>query len=269
MWELIPRGAIYCINLKRRKDRKRLVQREFERIGLGCGTSGNSNHPVTFFEAIESGPVKGCFESHQAVIRLARARQQKLAVIFEDDVYFSDQISTETWARYEEALRVYMLPEKTPWEILFLGHMPLWGVSAIQGNTTIYQTRSALAHAYIIRTDSKMADKLIQHIYKDELHVDIFYLHSAQALAVYPMIAFQTPGVSDNKSSFDGAIKREFFNLVFMNEELWAKIVDFLWWLVRRVCRGGFRDWNATVTATIPQRHRKPQKTQHGRPFRP
>lgn len=237
MWELIPRGAIYCINLKRRKDRKRLVQREFERIGLGCGTSGNPY--VTFFEAIESGPVKGCFESHQAVIRLARSRQQKIAVIFEDDVYFDDQISIETWAHYEEAIQKYMLPEETPWEILFLGHMPLWGVSGVTPH--IYKTRSALAHAYIIRTDSKMADKLIQHIYTDELHVDIFYLHSAQALAVYPMIAFQTPGVSDNKSCFDGVIKREFFNLVFMNEELWAKVVDFLWWLVRRVCRGGFR----------------------------
>ena len=237
MWELIPKGAIYCINLKRRKDRKRLSQREFERIGLGDSHnhSHNHHHPVTFFPAIESGPLQGCFESHQAVVRLARARQQKIVVIFEDDVYFSATATaaTATWQRYGEAVREYLLPEGTPWEILFLGHMPLW--TSPNPTTHIYQTRSLLAHAYVLRTDSKLADELVQREYREGWPIDWYYFRFAKALAVYPMVAFQTPSESNNiPSSFSFASKwcLDFF---FMNLEMWAKVMDWLWWLMRRV----------------------------------
>lgn len=239
IWDLIPRGAIYCINLKRRKDRKRLVQREFERIGLGGG-GRRLSHPVTFFEAIESGPLQGCFESHQAVIRLAREKQQTLAVIFEDDVCFGcTEGCTTTWARYVEAIQNYMLPASTPWEILFLGHMPLWGVSAIKGEhpPDIYQTRSVLAHAYIIRTDSQLAENLVRLQYTPHvtLPIDFYYFRHAKALAVYPMVAFQTPSASNNIPTGYSVMSKWALDFFYMNLEFWARVMDFLWWLVRRL----------------------------------
>jgi glycosyl transferase, family 25 len=80
------------INLKRRTDRKRRVISQFEALGIDMNLAG-----VSFFEAksfvsrglfVNEG-VRGCFESHLALLKMCADSNQPL-LICEDDVYFQE-----------------------------------------------------------------------------------------------------------------------------------------------------------------------------------
>ena len=73
---------IYCINLNRRRDRWKKVQKEFERMGV--------LHKVFRFDAIENfenGHI-GCALSHRNIIQDAKIKGYKNILIFEDDIFF-------------------------------------------------------------------------------------------------------------------------------------------------------------------------------------
>lgn len=79
---------IYIINLPQRTDRRRDMQAELQRIGLGL------EHPqVTLFPAsfpadegsFETRGARGCFESHLAVHRDIIERRVRRALVLEDD----------------------------------------------------------------------------------------------------------------------------------------------------------------------------------------
>ena len=68
----------YCINLKERKNKKNYIKKHFKKFGI-------SNYKFFFAEKHEN-PIRGCLESHLAVIKLAIQNGAKAVLIFEDDV---------------------------------------------------------------------------------------------------------------------------------------------------------------------------------------
>lgn len=94
----------YCISLKRSKERKEEVTKEFKKIG----------ERFEFFEAVDGQRVSvpalckkhagvfACMQSHVALIRMAKARGLPAVAVFEDDVVFCDDFQERI--KYIESL---------------------------------------------------------------------------------------------------------------------------------------------------------------------
>jgi GR25 family glycosyltransferase involved in LPS biosynthesis len=79
---------VFYINLDKRTDRRELVEKEFERVGL----------EVERFPGFERKPgIVGCGESHLTCLKMARDRGWKNVLIFEDDFEFMVS-KEEFWA---------------------------------------------------------------------------------------------------------------------------------------------------------------------------
>src|SRR5471030_1131084 len=101
------------INLERRSDRRIEAEQELSRIGWSA----------KFFSAIEpkdaggfpSIGARGCFLSHLAVLKNARAAGIDRLIILEDDIIFVPEF-VKRWQSAVEAL------ESKPWSIFYPGH---------------------------------------------------------------------------------------------------------------------------------------------------
>ncbi|VVP98635.1 hypothetical protein PS918_03948 [Pseudomonas fluorescens] len=68
---------VFCISLSEREDRRALFQRTVAPL---------ISNPIEFFIAQRSSdPVQGCYESHQALVKMALAEHWQRILIFEDD----------------------------------------------------------------------------------------------------------------------------------------------------------------------------------------
>ena len=91
-------GAIYVINLKSRVDRRLEMKAQLQRIGLDLELP-----PIVLFEAVRpdvaagfpSVGARGCFMSHLAVLRDARARGLTSLLILEDDLNFCEGFASK------------------------------------------------------------------------------------------------------------------------------------------------------------------------------
>jgi glycosyl transferase family 25 len=112
--DLFPFRA--CINLDRRPERWRRMQRRFARHGLA---------PVERFPAVDGADLAppagwtdppgayGCLLSHLAVVREARRRGAPQVLIFEDDAVFHSEL--------QERFAACAAEIPTDWDMLFLG----------------------------------------------------------------------------------------------------------------------------------------------------
>jgi len=128
---------MYCINLKRRPDRRESAQREFTREGLD----------VEFIDATDGGPSGlritpseyGCADSHIRIWRDIVAKGHPWGLVFEDDVVLAQGFKDKLDKVLSEA------PEG--WDIIWLGHF-LRIKGAKFGN--LYDARALGMHAYLI-----------------------------------------------------------------------------------------------------------------------
>jgi hypothetical protein len=184
--------AVYCISLKTRDDRAAGAAAQFHATGL-C-------RHVTFYRPDKhpkSGFIGG-WASHRAVAMDAQARGCERTLIFEDDVLFTRRIRPRTLRAIERALDG--LPPD--WTIFFLGHWPL---SAYLVRHNVLRTSSACSHAYI--ASPRLLRWLADHpwgtpgIDKSRIAgkgVDSAYAKLPATFALFPMIAIQSVGRSDN-----------------------------------------------------------------------
>lgn len=78
--------AIYCINLKERKDRLAHSYLEFESLGI--------TDKVIIFDAIKNETAcNGCRDSHIEIIRQAKEKGLKNILVLEDDIFFLEKDS--------------------------------------------------------------------------------------------------------------------------------------------------------------------------------
>ena len=112
--------AIYVINLASRGDRRREMRDQLDRLGLSF------HHPkVILFKAecpdtahpFDSIGAKGCFQSHLALLKNAKARGLSSILILEDDGDFADHISNAN-APDLAALQT------NDWDMVHLGYDP-------------------------------------------------------------------------------------------------------------------------------------------------
>jgi len=184
--------AAYCISLRTRDDRAAEAAEQFHATGL-C-------QQVTFYRP-DKHPKNGFiggWASHRAVAMEALARGCERTLILEDDVLFDRRVRARTLRAVERALRG--LPPD--WTIFFLGHWPL---SAYPVRHNVLRTSSACSHAYI--ASPRLLRWLADHpfetpgIEKSRVAgkgVDSAYAKLPGTYALFPMIAIQRVGRSDN-----------------------------------------------------------------------
>jgi hypothetical protein len=113
---------IFCINLQKRPDRWSVCQEHFEKL--------NITDNVVRFNAVDftdDNTVSerdkgryGCTQSHIEIVKLAKNKQYKNILIFEDDIHLHTSIAT---INNEVAKCIEQLPND--WEIFYLSGNPI------------------------------------------------------------------------------------------------------------------------------------------------
>ena len=106
---------IYCINLPNRTDRRDIVYKEFERLGIQKRVEFIEGLIGEGFTNIERGE-KGCTLSHIKCLQDAKEKGYKNILIFEDDVCFSSNFQKKIEDSISE------LPIN--WDLFYLGFSP-------------------------------------------------------------------------------------------------------------------------------------------------
>ena len=172
---------IYCINLQRRTDRKKLIINQAKKYNL----------KINFFKAIENKEGwKGCLRSHLNILKIAKKKKLKNVMIMEDDCKIIDKMEIDK--------------KKIPkdWKMLYLGCNIVEILeddqfSAI--NKEWVKMRGFTTHCMIINQTAY--DELINLIIVEEYPIDVyykeFYHKNKQCYVKNPMIATQQEGYSD------------------------------------------------------------------------
>lgn len=153
-----------CINLERRPERWREMQRKFEQHGI---------HSVRRFPALDGENLKlpakwvhtagayGCLLSHLQVVREARRLGVPSVLIFEDDVVFDDQLEKKFSSSIDQ------LPPD--WDMLFFGALHKDEPTKVADNIARI-TQAYSTYAYVLR--DTMFDDFIELNSKTERELD-------------------------------------------------------------------------------------------------
>lgn len=186
---------IYCINLRSRKDRRKRMKRQAKR----------RRFPIKFWQVEKNkrDPVRGCLESHLAIIRDARKRKLPAVLIMEDDAKL-------LYSR----LYVPKPPEK--WDMLYLGGNVQKVIDDKSVNKSKHWKRAQIltTHAYILR--NSLYEKILTELPKYNGAIDVFYcdeIHTAHdCFIATPIIFTQFAGYSDVEGrdiSYDGILNKD------------------------------------------------------------
>jgi GR25 family glycosyltransferase involved in LPS biosynthesis len=175
---------IYVINLDKRVDRIE---------GLSIPLIWN-RFSATDGQKYIDNPIKergwrGCHDSHTRLIEKTISDNEKLFIIFEDDVELCDDFVNKL------ELVVNSLPDD--WELLFLGG---WNVGEkIKYNEFVdIANKVYCMHAYMFKKET--TNKLLNKFKEREYKVDVLLaelLPNINAYICNPTIAWQKPGFSD------------------------------------------------------------------------
>ncbi|SHI88834.1 hypothetical protein [Wenxinia saemankumensis] len=203
-------GPAYVINLPQRADRRRGLEAELRRVGLSL------SHPgvrlVAAIRPADPGPftaigIRGCFESHLAVLRLIAESAAPSGLIVEDDMGFH---------RAAEARLGTLLPGlgRTGWDI-FYGYLDgtnrpegvAAGLARIAPGDHVRRTHFMAVRREAAQTIlpylEAIAARPAGHPQGGAMHVDGAYSWCREAhpglrtLAARPDIAVQRPSRSD------------------------------------------------------------------------
>lgn len=169
---------IYCISIKERQDRKRLMnaQTKYHNFKL-------KYHIVEKHE----NPKRGCLESHLSVLRrsIKESKNDKV-LILEDDAKLLKPLS-----------QLPKLPEK--WDILYLGGTVFSNLGKYNENWTKIITWTC--HAYIINKNNENLIKDILDAENYDMEIDEYLIKHIQrkylCYMITPMMAIQRDGFSD------------------------------------------------------------------------
>jgi len=174
-------NQIYCINLKERKDRKKLMQQQAKKYKLD----------INFFNACKDKKGwKGCLKSHLNILKDAKKRNFEKILILEDDCKILQKMEIE-----EDKI-----PEN--WKMLYLGCnlVELLEDNHFEAkNKKWVKMRGYTTHCMIIHKSAY--EELINLITPMEKPVDVYYMEDfhryGKCYAMNPMIVTQQDGYSD------------------------------------------------------------------------
>jgi glycosyl transferase family 25 len=186
----------YCVNLNRRPDRWEKVKQEFNRIGV----SGIERYEAIDGKDYDWTNIKynpsllvgelGLIETHINLIKDAIKNNYSSILIFEDDVYFTDEIN-----KIEE----YMSQLPDNWDMLYLGGNHIYGPPPPKVNDKILKlVKTYTTHAIAIK--SNLFETIIAMTEGRKKQIDVYYADLQTVYNVYgftPNMALQTEDFSD------------------------------------------------------------------------
>ena len=187
---------VYCVNLNRRPDRWEKVQSEFAKFGFD---------EVERYEAIDGkdfdwSNIKynpsllvgelGLVETNINIIKEAIEKKYKSVLIFEDDVYFTDEINK---------LDEYMVALPSDWDMIYFGGNHTYGPTPVNVNEKILKlTKTYTTHCIVIR--DTLFETIIALTENRKKQIDVYYADLQPTFNVYgftPNMALQTVDFSD------------------------------------------------------------------------
>lgn len=180
--------TVYCISLKERQDRRDLFSQ----------TVGSKlQNPVVFHMAEKNeDPVKGCYESHQALARLAIKNELNRILVFEDDVKPYELNATPIhW--------INRFIRNHRFEALHLGYS--MGRTWLTWFPFIARGRVVALHAYIL---SREGCRILSNTPYDGTPVDVIFKKHIKQHCAFPML-FRQHSAAETGSDIETAIKNE------------------------------------------------------------
>ena len=174
--------AIYCITLNPAGPRSQIAQGQFRELGL-C---------VEFITGERTQPYqKGCAEAHLKCIELAKRKNCKNVLIFEDDVAFIN------YDRKTLEGCIKSLPNS--WELFFLGGR-LWENTPMQKITeNLITGRVNENHAYAVNGAS--FDEILSWTPKPTDHITKLYKQLGECYTVFPLMTVQVDQAKPQRAS--------------------------------------------------------------------
>lgn len=158
----------YCISLDRRADRRQLFEETVaKRI---------SNRIEVFIARRHDNPVQGCYESHQALARLALLEGWRRVLIFEDDA--KPYEISEAQVRW-----INRFIRESDFQILHLGYT--MGRTWLTWFPFIARGKVVALHAYIL---SRKGCQILADAPYNGAPVDVFIKRQMKQHCVFPML---------------------------------------------------------------------------------
>jgi len=207
-------GAIYCITLRSRPDRRRLAEAQFARVGLADRVQ---------FHVADKHPTdseQGIYESHQACLRAGLAAGDGPIVVFEDDVQFRH------YSRQRFADAVEFLKIDATWQAFFLGCYVRSSKSTKRRSVRSIRYKCT-AHAYVVTR--AMAEKIVSLPWSGVAYdVLLRNLDDGRYFMMCPAFAFQTDSPTDNDKQLDLDRLRRWFGGMYFTQR-WDEFSHRRW----------------------------------------
>ena len=146
---------IYAINLPSRRDRRRVLVQEMEAVGLPLTPTKIEIFPAIRPDTAASFPgigVYGCFLSHLAILKQARAEGLANVLIMEDDLSIDQRFVVE-----QESLVKQL--QQTEWDIVYFGHIEALTATSPEFSLQRYSEPVLMTHFYAV--NARVFDRLI------------------------------------------------------------------------------------------------------------
>lgn len=179
-------STIQCIHMPARQDRALLVERAAAAARMPVQWFHVSKHP--------DGGVRGCYESHLAVMRHGLDAGADNVLVFEDDIELAPGFTRE---RVAEVVR-FMAAQHGQWDVIFLGCFPdIWRGHQRWIRGHMYQVRATQTHAYVV---SEAGMRRLSRRPFDGTPIDEVLRDEARCYATLPSLFTQAVSASDVSS---------------------------------------------------------------------
>lgn len=216
LWSFLEKLNInvYCICLKERDDRYQSACKQLSKVGL---------LPYTiFYRPLKNreGGRKGCWLSHRWCIHDAYKNKKQAALIFEDDIVF-----TQDWEKQLSIIE-HFLKHESDWNLFRLGCYILKCWEPCQSTDNIWRITCVQTHAYFVNNSymkaflNSKAPTLVNHI-------DSFFIHSTtKDYSLLEPIVYQDATLgSDNLWNFK--FKGIDLDLGILTQKFVQQFIDF------------------------------------------
>lgn len=233
------------------------VRKELNRVGIDNVEYNFQIPPPPELRTFENITLS-CTDNHQQIYRKALRSGCPYVLIFEDDVYFTDNIQ-----HINESIRKILAFANTPgWDFIYLGHFP-WKIGEqMKKHPGIYRSISWCTHAYMISRSGM--EKMLEHtprqimdlarvgvpamanaMFKECGGIDTYIAYQTfrnkfNSYCIYPMLVYQysIPGWKTKaKAAEYMSIRLGFWPSSIMYicwVMLWVVLVLVIWYIKKR-----------------------------------
>lgn len=146
---------IYAINLPSRGDRRQLLVKEMVAAGMPLTPAKIEIFPAIRPDTAAGFPgigVHGCFLSHLAILKQARADGLANVLVIEDDLSIDERFAAAQHLLVEQL-------QQTEWDFVYLGHVEALAAASPAVTLQPYFERVMMTHFYAV--NARIFDRLI------------------------------------------------------------------------------------------------------------